>query len=321
MDHALEDARALLEVSESADEATIGQACRRLSRSTHPDKGGSTEMQQRINAARDLLLAALRPPPSSDCSPAGGAAGRGGGGTTRARVTGGRADDEDEDDAYAEAGGRFEAEADDRLPEERGGPKPKPKRKKQSGGARQAAAKKKKEGGYVDRGRRVFKDHGGALATGTKRTCVADALWVLLNDHEYTGDLEDVRTSIMPSDPDENTLFDTAGDYAAKHGFKLSCVSKEFQQTKGGYAYNLFARDHGYFLVQLRVTSGPSDLEPPDLHVVAYDGKTIRDNNKYTKVKILEPSDRTKEGARLVFDSLFNGLEVRISNIFELCKN
>ena len=125
----------------------------------------------------------------------------------------------------------------------------------------------------------------------------------------------------MPDDPNQNTLFDAAGDYAFKLGFTLACVSKMFQQTKGGYAFNLFARDHGYFLVQLRVTTGPTDPEPPDLHVVAYDGKTVRDNNKYTKVKILEPSDRTKEGARLVFDSLFNGLEVRISNIFELCKN
>ena len=52
----------------------------------------------------------------------------------------------------------------------------------------------------------------------------------------------------------------------------------------------------------------------------AYDGKTVRDNNKYTKVKILEPCDRTKEGARLVFDSLFEGLEVRIKNIYELRK-
>ena len=88
----------------------------------------------------------------------------------------------------------------------------------------------------------------------------------------------------MPDNPDENTLFDAAGNYADKHGFTLACVSKEFQQTKGGFAFHLLSRDHGYFLVQLRVTTGPTDPEPPDLHVVAYDGKTVRDNNKYTKV-------------------------------------
>jgi hypothetical protein len=49
-----------------------------------------------------------------------------------------------------------------------------------------------------------------------------------------------------------------------------------------------------------------------DLHVCFYDGKTVRDNGKYTKVKILEESDRSVQGARLVFDSLFHGLEVRI---------
>ena len=35
-------------------------------------------------------------------------------------------------------------------------------------------------------------------------------------------------------------------------------------------------------------------------------------------MKILEDSDRTVLGARLVFDSLFHGLEVRINNIYEL---
>ena len=44
----------------------------------------------------------------------------------------------------------------------------------------------------------------------------------------------------------------------------------------------------------------------------------MRDNGKYTKVKILEESDRSVQGARLVFDSLFHGLEVRINNIYEL---
>ena len=318
---ALESARALLQVPEFADATRISCTYKRLCLKHHPDRGGNTEHFQRINDARDVLLAALEPLPQSGRPPAGaGRPGGGGSGTKRARdkATGGRAEEEN----GANDGGESEAEADDRLPEGLGDPKPKPKPKpKPSGGARKALAKKKrkKKGGYVDRARRVFKDHGGALATGTKRTCVADALWVLLNELECTVALEDVRSSIMPEDPDENTLFDAAGDFAATLGFKLACVSKEFQQTKGGYAFHLLSRDHASFLVQLRVTTGPTDPEP-DLHVVAYDGKTVRDNNKYTKVKILEPCDRTKEGARLVFDSLFEGLEVRIKNIYELRK-
>lgn len=315
---ALENARALLGVSEHADDDTINRACRRLSLRSHPDRGGSTAKQQRINGARDLLIADLAAGP-------GGVAG--GSSSTRAQgqATGGRAEEEDGPDDVG-GGGEAEAEAEDRSPEGRGGPKrkrkPNPDRApKKSGAARRAikAAKKPKKGGYVDRGRRVFKELGGALASGTKRTCMADALWVLLQDHKCTAMLEDVRISIMPDNPDENTLFGAAAMYAATLGFELKCVSKEFQQTKGGYALNLLSRDHGSFLVQLRVTTGPTDLEP-DLHVVAYDGKTVRDNNRYTKVKILELCDRTKEGARLVFDSLFEGLEVRIKNIYELRK-
>ena len=66
-------------------------------------------------------------------------------------------------------------------------------------------------------------------------------------------------------------------------------------------------------MAQLRVTTGKDDPNPPDLHVCFYDGKTVRDNSKYTKVKILEESDRSVQGARLVFDSLFHGLKVRIN--------
>ena len=153
-----------------------------------------------------------------------------------------------------------------------------------------AAAKKEKTlAGYVDEARGVFRDHGGALASGTKRTCVADALWVLLQELECTAMLGDVRASIMPDNPDEDTLFTAAADYAVTLSFVLACVSKEFQQGKGGLEFHLLSRDHGYFLVQLRVTTGPTDPEPPDLHVVAYDGKTIRDNNKYTKVPYSSP--------------------------------
>ena len=88
----------------------------------------------------------------------------------------------------------------------------------------------------------------------------------------------------------------------------------------GGLAFQLLQRVAGSFVVQLRVTTGPSDPKP-DLHCVAYDGLTIKDNHKYTKIKILEASDRSVQGARAVFDSLLPGLQVRMINIYELCKN
>ena len=121
----MEDARALLEVSVHADEATIGRAYRRSSLKTHPDRGGSNALQKQLTEARDLILAALVPAPLSGRLPAGPGAQVGGMGTKRARargVTGGRAEEEENEDD-AEVGGRFEAEADDCLPEGLGGPK------------------------------------------------------------------------------------------------------------------------------------------------------------------------------------------------------
>lgn len=55
----LEDARRLLGVSADADLAEIRAAHRRLIARVHPDAGGSEELAQRINAARDTLIADL----------------------------------------------------------------------------------------------------------------------------------------------------------------------------------------------------------------------------------------------------------------------
>jgi len=53
------EARAILGVPPGADAADIREAHRRLVVRVHPDQGGSAELAQRVNAARDLLLAEL----------------------------------------------------------------------------------------------------------------------------------------------------------------------------------------------------------------------------------------------------------------------
>lgn len=53
------DARALLGVSENATLAEIREAHRRLIARVHPDTGGSTELANRVNAARDTLVAEM----------------------------------------------------------------------------------------------------------------------------------------------------------------------------------------------------------------------------------------------------------------------
>ena len=50
------EARAILGVSEGADEAEIQAAYSRLIRMAHPDRGGTAGLAAQLNAARDQLL-------------------------------------------------------------------------------------------------------------------------------------------------------------------------------------------------------------------------------------------------------------------------
>jgi len=50
------EARAVLGVDAGADADAIRAAHRRLVAAVHPDRGGSTDLTRRINAARDVLL-------------------------------------------------------------------------------------------------------------------------------------------------------------------------------------------------------------------------------------------------------------------------
>jgi hypothetical protein len=54
-----EDARRLLGLAENATLADIRDAHRRLIARVHPDKGGSAELANRVNVARDTLVAEL----------------------------------------------------------------------------------------------------------------------------------------------------------------------------------------------------------------------------------------------------------------------
>jgi hypothetical protein len=54
-----EDARRLLGLSADANLADIRDAHRRLITRVHPDKGGSAELAERVNVARDTLVAEL----------------------------------------------------------------------------------------------------------------------------------------------------------------------------------------------------------------------------------------------------------------------
>jgi Flp pilus assembly protein TadG len=55
-----DEARAILDLGPDADAAAVRDAHRRLVTALHPDKGGSTELTRKINAARDVLLKRAR---------------------------------------------------------------------------------------------------------------------------------------------------------------------------------------------------------------------------------------------------------------------
>ena len=162
-------ARSLLNVDDRASKWEVGHAFRLASLDCHPDKHPSdptaTQQMQRLTAARDVV--ALQWAPQNQC----------------ARVR--------EDETAAPEGGGLS-----------------PTKRKRSGGARaqkQAAQKLlTAEGGFVDKGRMAFREEGGFLATGNKRSCLPDALYVLLSGLGHPVELETVR-SIMPVDG--NALF------------------------------------------------------------------------------------------------------------------
>ena len=55
----VEDARRLLGVPEGASLEDIRAAHRRLIARVHPDTGGSADLAERVNAARDVLVAEM----------------------------------------------------------------------------------------------------------------------------------------------------------------------------------------------------------------------------------------------------------------------
>ncbi len=132
-------------------------------------------------------------------------------------------------------------------------------------------------------------------------------------------DINAVRKSIMPDDPNKNTCFKDVDKYARKYyNISIQRVSGNFLNAIGGTAMALLQRTKGNFLVQLHVTKNEFDKDG-DKHCVAYDGVSVRDNFQYAKVKLIEDSDRNDPlNARKVFSSLFKGQSAQITNIYEM---
>ena len=222
---------------------------------------------------------------------------------------------EDEDEAAAATPAEAEQEE---VAEAEQVVTPKRKKRKRTCWQKNLRELKRKEreaaGGFTNKGREAYRREGGSLVSGTEKMCMADAMCNLLPEQF---DLAETRQALARTNPNGNVTFHAADALAVKLGCRLQRVTTPFQQ-QGGPELALL-RQEGLFVVQLSVTYGPDDLAP-DLHCVAYDYLTVKDNYSHSKVKVLESRDReSKEIARVVFKSLFSPeLVVRLKNIYEL---
>ena len=196
------------------------------------------------------------------------------------------------------------------------------KTQKEKGGKAKRNAKKNlyTDAGFVNWGRIAYRSEGGILVTGILRSCLVDAFFMLLPKHISVDlDINAVRKSIMPADPNKNTCFKDVDKYARKYyNISIQRVSGNFSNAIGGIAMALLQRTKGNFLVQLHVTKNEFDKDG-DKHCVAYDGVSVRDNFQYANVKLVEESDRNDPlNAREVFSSLFKGQIAQITNIYEM---
>jgi hypothetical protein len=178
----------------------------------------------------------------------------------------------------------------------------------------QRKRKKRKKGGFTNKATR---EQRSQRVAGTTRSCLPDAVWALapdtLKEHGLT---HGALLACMP--PDGDTTVAAAGAALQPFGYTLSSASERYN-AKGGPELALLQETDGRFLVQLTITYDNDDHEP-DLHCVAFDGQTVRDNTKAARSFIaLDDGDRaTPAAARAVFNSLYPGLKVVVTSVYEL---
>jgi hypothetical protein len=154
------------------------------------------------------------------------------------------------------------------------------------------------------------------LATQHKeqRTCVQDALYQFLVAREVNVVIDEVRAIHRT---DENCPLLVAQQYVTnKFNLTLERVTSQFA-LKGGPALAILQRT-GLYLVQVSVFLEKKD-PTPDNHWVFYSGSVLIDNQKNSKVIVIEEKDRQDTKAeRAVFQTIDPKMQVRIANVYQL---
>jgi hypothetical protein len=198
------------------------------------------------------------------------------------------------------------------------------KNKRKRNGKRNIRHIEAADSGFIKKGRieyrtqRTEKGAKKSLVTEKKeqRTCVQDALYHNLVALGFAVTIDEVR-NIHPTD--ENCPYSVAQEYVKnKFNLTLERVTSTFK-VKGGEAFALLQCRTGY-LVQIRVFDREDPAAAPDNHCIFYSGSEILDNQKSSKVIVIQESDRQDiNSARAVFHAIDDRRNVRIANVYQLC--
>ena len=142
------------------------------------------------------------------------------------------------------------------------------------------------DGGFALEARGQVRASGELVPVGPSRTCLPDALWVVLctTSPELKLELEHVRAALdcgLDADPTRAVAL----DYARQFGLTL-----EYEPALKASPAGLFNRTQGAYLVRLEIVC-PGGT---DYHYVAYNAATGRliDNEPGAKVPVVDDDDR-----------------------------
>ena len=182
--------------------------------------------------------------------------------------------------------------------------------------------------GFIPERKSEFRRKGGKVSKdGNVRTCLADSAQDLLAEMGVVvHDEQNVTMRHVLHRENENgeeldSLFEDLKSYTNMNfGISLKRVTSDYDKKKGGLAFNILQERSGYFIIQVLIMSRNAATKP-ERHCLSYNGKSVRDSDRRSQIRIIENSDREcRQKARKVFESWFNKESTaRILQVYKFC--
>jgi hypothetical protein len=171
---------------------------------------------------------------------------------------------------------------------------------------------KSAEEGYTLTTRGSVRAAGGVVAIGDGRTCLPDALWVMLHMLGVRVSQPMLRAALHATELSDPNIAQ-ARDFCITKG-----VSFEYKSSLCLSPAGLFRQEEGVYLVVLELLT-PSHTT--DYHAIAYDAVTGRvlDNEPGGRVPVVDDVDRvSNQKALLVFKQLFpRALKIMMTRVYK----